>query len=190
MVLASKLTNIIAYTQKILTYPWCSPYSRETYRYTPLLALLLAPNEWLHPSFGKYLFAACDILNGYIIYLLVKKENTTKIATVCASVHLLNPMVFSISTRGSSEALLCTFVLLTLYASLRSHWKSSAMLLGLSTHWKIYPFIYGVSLVGVLGSSTSPSAQGWKRLINGKTIQFGVISAGTFGMLNVFCYLV
>jgi GPI mannosyltransferase 1 subunit M len=64
------------------------------------------------------------------------------------------------------------------------------MLLGLSTHWKIYPFIYGVSLVGVLGSSTSPSAQGWKRLINGKTIQFGVISAGTFGMLNVFCYLV
>ncbi|KAF7346917.1 Small COPII coat GTPase SAR1 [Mycena venus] len=47
------------------------PYTQETCCYTPLLALLLVPNEWLHFSFGKYLFAACDIFNGALIYDLL-----------------------------------------------------------------------------------------------------------------------
>lgn len=166
-----------------------SPYSRETYRYTPLLALLVTPNEWLHASFGKYLFAACDILNGYIIYSLLSTRSPqhTRQATICSAFHLLNPMVFSISTRGSSESVLCTFVLLTLYAALRDRWISSAMLLGLSTHWKLYPVIYGVSLVGVLGS---PGRTGWKRLVSARTLQFAFVSAATFMLLNLSCYLV
>src|SRR6202161_1340819 len=99
--------------------PATSPYRRETYRYTPLLALLLTPNEWLHPSFGKYLLAACDILKGVLIYKLLvyvdppdipprpttyqppskelrtssSPQTTTFRATVYTSLHLLNPLV-------------------------------------------------------------------------------------------------
>ncbi|KDR73659.1 hypothetical protein GALMADRAFT_251441 [Galerina marginata CBS 339.88] len=194
------------------------PYTRETYRYTPLLALLLAPNGWLHPAFGKYVFALCDIVNGVIIYQLLKTEilpghmalqkekksaKATKPrfsndwverwSTIYASFHLLNPLVFSISTRGSSESVLSLFVLLTLYASLNGRWDTTAILLGLSTHWKIYPIIYGVGCLGVVGGSGREVRSFMdyvKTLINLKTFRFTLISAGTFIALGVGCYAI
>ncbi|EIW85091.1 glycosyltransferase family 50 protein [Coniophora puteana RWD-64-598 SS2] len=191
-----------------------SPYDRDTYRYTPLLALLATPNEFIHKSFGKYLFAACDILNGFLIYRatsghpsrssLVQRvpdtstyqvnqvddnqPNIKRRAILFAAIHLLNPMVFSISTRGSSESVLTTFVLLTLVSALESRWDAAAIYLGLSTHWKIYPVIYGVSCVGVLGGQV-PSAQGClRRFVNHRTLRFTAISAGTFFALCGVCY--
>ncbi|KAJ6502378.1 glycosyltransferase family 50 protein [Mycena sanguinolenta] len=179
------------------------PYTRETYRYTPLLALLLAPNDWLHPSFGKYLFAACDIFNGVLIYdLLVSfvlptvqtrdSEHATRLATLYSALHLLNPLVFTISTRGSSESVLSLFVLLTLYAALKGRWDAAAVALGLSTHWKIYPVVYGVACLGVIGGP--PPSSGWKgyfhTLVNPRTIRFTVLSALTFFTLGAACYLV
>jgi phosphatidylinositol glycan class M len=154
----------------------CSPYTRATYRYTPLLAVLLAPNEWIHPSFGKYVFASCDILAGAIIHSLLltivfplqhassnsarktigsSAETTGQDlqadrrvrAAILAGAHLLSPFVFSISTRGSSESILLLFVLGTLACALHGRWSAAAVLLGLSAHWKIYPVIYGVSCV-------------------------------------------
>ena len=35
-----------------------SPYKRSTYRYSPLIAFLLAPNSFIHRSWGKFLFSA------------------------------------------------------------------------------------------------------------------------------------
>ncbi|KAJ7685359.1 glycosyltransferase family 50 protein [Mycena polygramma] len=180
------------------------PYTRETYRYTPLLALLLAPNEWLHPSFGKYLFAACDIFNGGLIYdLLISfvipaspstpltREKATR-ATIYSALHLLNPLVFTISTRGSSESVLSLFILLTLSAALKGRWDVAAVMLGLSTHWKIYPVIYGVACLGVIGGP--PNTPGWKgylrTLFNVRTIRFAALSASTFLALGAGCYLV
>lgn len=212
-----------------------SPYTRETYRYTPLLALLLTPNEWIHPSFGKYLFAACDITNGILIYnLLVSiilpgathhhpeskddKSATTStasdadhpesgtmmtlpislqtLATFYSSIHLLNPLVFSISTRGSSESVLSLFVLLTLYAALNGRWDTAAMMLGMSTHWKIYPVIYGVGCLGAvgLGREGRENGKGWKgyvgSVLNWRVVRFGAVSAGTFVVLGAGCYIV
>ncbi|TFK36321.1 GPI mannosyltransferase 1 [Crucibulum laeve] len=194
-----------------------NPYTRETYRYTPLLALLLTPNDWLHPSFGKYLFALCDIINGVLIYKLLVSEilpsirrkepnpqkfilsprnilkRRQKLATIYAAVHLLNPLVFSISTRGSSESVLSLFVLATLYAALKGRWNAAAVLLGLSTHWKIYPVIYGVSCLGIIGASSGYGGglKGYLRtLVNARTVGFGVISAGTFMLLGVGCYAI
>lgn len=202
------------------------PYTRATYRYTPLLALLLTPNEWLHPSFGKYLFAVCDLLAGMLMYRMLvdiilplgakcegsasssvssadhsqeKPTDTTtadarvleRYATLLVSVHLLNPLVFTISTRGSSEAILLLFVLSTIYCALKRRWNAAAVLLGLSTHWKIYPFIYGVACLGLVGNGVG---RGWKgylrRMVDPRALKFGALSAATFAALGTLMYLI
>ena len=38
-----------------------SPYDRSTYRYTPLLALILIPNVVVKKIWGKALFCAADL---------------------------------------------------------------------------------------------------------------------------------
>lgn len=44
-----------------------SPYLRETYRYTPILAWLLIPSHTIYFGFGKILFAFGDIVAGILI---------------------------------------------------------------------------------------------------------------------------
>lgn len=163
-----------SYLVRLLT-SYHSPYTRATYRYTPLLAVLLAPNAWLHPSFGKFLFAGCDIRAGVLMFRLLvsvmlprttsttanekssrdsfaeekdKDEAVRRQATFLVCLHLFSPLVFTISTRGSSESVLYLFVLSTLYFALKGRWDVAAVLLGLSTHWKIYPLVYGVACLG------------------------------------------
>ncbi|KAG0699664.1 glycosyltransferase family 50 protein [Suillus ampliporus] len=188
------------------------PYTRETYRYTPLLAVLLLPNEWLHPSFGKYLFAACDLVNGALVYkilmshILPSTKQSPNVsekisvrsmrvhATLLAATHLLNPLVFTISTRGSSEAILCTFVLLTLFCALEGRQNATAVMLGLSAHWKIYPIIYGVSCVTAIASQ-GVNGKGWdfaylRRLVGKRALCFALLSAGTFVILGATCYAI
>ncbi|KAJ3543912.1 hypothetical protein NM688_g5801 [Phlebia brevispora] len=195
------------------------PYRRATYRYTPLLAVLLAPNEWIHPAFGKFLFAACDIGAGLLIYRMlirfvlpyaqdtrstpskgkgsVKPATDTRLpvatlaghATLLTATHLLNPLVFSISTRGSSESVLSLFVLASLYCALDARWDAAAVMLGLATHWKIYPFIYGFACLGVIGGSTGHAA--WVgRMVNLRTVRFACVSLATFVALGGMMYLV
>ena len=43
-----------------------SPYARATYRYTPILAWLLIPNQYL-ANWGKIVFSAGDILAGWLM---------------------------------------------------------------------------------------------------------------------------
>ncbi|PIL24220.1 hypothetical protein GSI_13973 [Ganoderma sinense ZZ0214-1] len=201
-----------------------SPYTRATYRYTPLLAVLLAPNEWLHPSFGKFVFAAVDILAGVIMYNLLvsiilpdvnarhmasatsaekhpssapsaaEKGNTMRRrAAFLVSLHLLSPLVFTISTRGSSESVLSLFVLATLYYALKGNWDLCAVFLGLSTHWKIYPFIYGVACLGVIGRQhgLGGGRAGYLRsIVNGHTVRFALISGLTFVGLGATMYAI
>jgi phosphatidylinositol glycan class M len=120
---------------------------------------------------------------------------------VLVALHLLNPIVIGISTRGSSESVLSLLVLLTLFCALRGWWDRTAILLGLSTHWKIFPVIYGVSCVGVIGmehqkdrEKTQPRGV-FPRVVryidvfvNAKTVRFATISAGTFLVLGTLMY--
>ncbi|KAI1131850.1 glycosyltransferase family 50 protein [Nemania abortiva] len=129
-----------------------SPYERETYRYTPLLAWLLYPTTLPGAfcfSLGKVLFAAADLLAGYLIIQVLRRHMGMPLGRACgfASIWLLNPMVATISTRGSSEGLLGVLVTALLWAVLEKRVVLSGVLLGLGVHFKIYPFIYAPAVV-------------------------------------------
>lgn len=128
-----------------------SPYDRETYRYTPLLAWMLLPTTWSNTwfSFGKAIFALGDIIAGWLIVLVLQSAVKMPIdrALKFASIWLLNPMVATISTRGSSEGLLGVMVIALLWATMQRRVLLAGVLLGLGVHFKIYPFIYAPSIV-------------------------------------------
>jgi len=135
-----------------------SPYARDTYRYTPLLAWILLPTAWegsapwstLSFAFGKALFALADVLAGWLVVQLLRQcynFPTERALRYVAAIWLWNPMVANISTRGSSEGLLGVLVAALLWATLTRRAILAGVILGLAVHFKIYPFIYGVSIL-------------------------------------------
>lgn len=106
-------------------------------------------------SFGKTLFAAADLLAGWLIERVLTMRRggsaTTGMpaprARAFAAIWLLNPMVATISTRGSSEGLLAVLVMALLWATLARRVSLAAVLLGVGVHFKIYPFIYAPAIV-------------------------------------------
>jgi phosphatidylinositol glycan class M len=89
-----------------------SPFARATYRYSPLLAYLLVPNSLLHPTWGKLLFSAADLLVGLFIDTILKLRgvpDSTRIWSVVA--WLFNPFTFTIGTRGNCEPIVCAVIL-------------------------------------------------------------------------------
>ncbi|KAL8659482.1 MAG: hypothetical protein Q9202_007096 [Teloschistes flavicans] len=192
-----------------------SPYERETYRYTPLLAWILLPTAWQGAvwfSFGKVLFALSDIVAGWLILLVLKSPSgggmTTAQALKFASIWLLNPMVANISTRGSSEGLLGVMVIALLWAVIQRRIIMAGVLLGLSVHFKIYPFIYGPSIIWALETPTPPeSAEVYSpdpgqsngpespseaiiNFFNRPRLTFIISSLGTFTALNLLMYAI
>lgn len=191
-----------------------SPYERETYRYTPLLAWILLPTArpgaaWF--SFGKGLFALADIIAGWLIVLVLRSPAgggmKTDRALKFASIWLLNPMVATISTRGSSEGLLGVMVVALLWAVLSQRVLLAGVLLGLAVHFKIYPFIYGVSILWYMEPQTqSVSRQtpgSYKQKFSSASIFqsalafftptrmiFLASSLATFMVLNIFMYAI
>jgi len=162
-----------------------SPYDRATYRYTPLVALILTPNHLLHACWGKALFGLADLLIGVLLYRLPPRPQSSSHAKLVTLVWLLNPFVMNISTRGSSESLLGLVVIGFLYSAQRASWDSAACLLGLAVHLKIYPFIYATAIWARLSHPT----QGWLS-INRSQFRFGAISLTTFSLLNLLMYII
>lgn len=170
-----------------------TPYTRDTYRYTPLLAWLLYPTTWggLWFSSGKALFALSDVLAGWLIYRILQTSRgmSKERALKFASIWLLNPMVAQISTRGSSEGLLCVNVIALLWAIEARKIRTAGVLLGLAVHLKIYPFIYGASIVWWLETKTSEPPQNSLlaravRFANRARIEFTLYSLATFILLS------
>ncbi|EDO06015.2 phosphatidylinositol glycan Mannosyltransferase (PIG-M) family protein [Babesia bovis T2Bo] len=119
-----------------------SVYDRHTYRYTPLLALLVTPNVFLHRSFGKLLFSVFDLLAGYMLEGLLEYKSNYLL-----SLWLLNPFVIIISTRGNADCIICFLVIATLYFVRRGQIVYGAIFYGLAVHFKIYPVIYALPFV-------------------------------------------
>jgi len=181
-----------------------SPYDRETYRYPPLLAWMLLPttlsSTWF--SFGKVLFAVGDIVAGWLIVLVLMngKKMSIERALKFASIWLLNPMVATISTRGSSEGLLGVMVIALLWAITQRKIALAGVLLGLGVHFKIYPFIYAPSIIWWLDgdhidSPRPPNSGESKSLItiakdflNDSRMDLIVTSLLTFLLLNTLMY--
>lgn len=173
-----------------------SPYDRATYRYTPLLAWFLLPTTWggLWFEFGKALFAAGDIVAGWLIVHILREQGMSgDRALKFASIWMLNPMVANISTRGSSEGLLAVLVVALLWAALSRRIWLAGVLLGFGVHFKIYPFIYAASIFWWLGRPQSPdtkkaSQQKLFGLISIDQLTLAIASFVAFMSLNLIMY--
>lgn len=181
-----------------------SPYTRDTYRYTPLLAWMLVPTSWGGAwfPFGKVLFSLADVLAGYFVFKVLgssyamEKQRALKFA----SVWLLNPMVANISTRGSSEGLLGLLVSGLVWAALKRKICLAGVLLGLATHFKIYPFVYGVSILWWLDNPAGESKDKVQHTNDGgivaqvlsfptpSRVKFTLSALSTFSLLNLIMY--
>lgn len=179
-----------------------SPYDRETYRYTPLLAWMLLPTSWSNTwfSFGKILFAGGDIVAGWLILLVLRSSSNMSMerALKFSSIWLLNPMVAAISTRGSSEGLLGVMVIALLWAIMQRRMATAGVLLGLGVHFKIYPFIYAPSIIWWLDDehlgSAKPAGKNdvliqLRRFCNTFRLKITAVSLVTFISLNALMYL-
>ena len=168
-----------------------SPYQRLTYRYTPILSLLLTFNHYFFYSFGKLLFIACDVLTGWLIYRILSLRGTSQsLKLVACSFWLLNPLTATVSSRGNGESVLSFLVLLSLYFILRGRLFLSAVAYGLAVHMKIFPIMYSLPLFLFLDkhyTGTSHASPLW-RLLNPARIKFTIYSAATFVITTVFCY--
>ncbi|TEB09254.1 hypothetical protein FA13DRAFT_1114435 [Coprinellus micaceus] len=78
------------------------------------------------------------------------EERRERLATIYSAVHLLNPLVFSISTRGSSESVLSLLVLATLHAAMNERWDLAAVWLGLAHTGRYTQSSTSVSVLGAL----------------------------------------
>ena len=156
-----------------------SPYLRHTYRYTPLLAYLLLPNLYLS-CFGKLVFVSADLLAAFIISKLLLLKNQNPIYSL---IWLLNPLVFNISTRGSSDSISSLLILLTIYFLQTRKTIKAALFFGLAVHFRIYPIIY--SLIFYFWADLDR-----KRFFTRNRVVFTVVSASVFLGLALFFYLV
>ncbi|KAK8104705.1 glycosyltransferase family 50 protein [Apiospora kogelbergensis] len=192
--------------------PRGSPYDRETYRYTPLLAYLLWPTtpaaaaslpgpRALWASWGKVLFAAADLAAGYLLVAVLRRHRglaRPRALRYAGAIWLLNPMVAAISTRGSSEGLLGVLVAALLWAVLERRVVLAGLLLGLGVHFKIYPFVYAPAIVWwmdaerMAGSSSNNSSRDTTISPLARLQRFRVVltlvSLATFAALNLAMY--
>ncbi len=128
-----------------------SPYERNTYRYTPLLAWMLTPNVFWFAEFGKVLFSLCDVYCGKLVYSILHKRKCSENFTLqMTALYLFNPLTMAISTRGSCDALANALVLFSLKSLMFGTILSSAVSFGLAVHFRMYPIIYAVPFIVVL----------------------------------------
>jgi GPI mannosyltransferase 1 subunit M len=131
-----------------------SPYRRATYRYSPLLAIILQPNVTHHEAFGKFLFIIFDILCGLLVIGINNLNddfNNNKLRTnrnlICLCVSLFNPITMTISCRGNAESLMSFLVLLFIYFIKKECFSLAGLTLALAVHLKIYPITYGLAIL-------------------------------------------
>ncbi|KAD2393883.1 hypothetical protein R6Q59_013270 [Mikania micrantha] len=128
-----------------------SSYKRSTYRYSPLIAYILAPNSFIHRSWGKFLFSASDLLVGYFIRSILKLRGVPEnLSIYSVIVWLFNPFTFTIGTRGNCEPIICAIILWVILCIMRGNIFQGDVWYGLVVHMRIYPIIYAIPIILIL----------------------------------------
>ena len=164
-----------------------SPYDRETYRYTPLLAWILIPNCYF-ALYGKIIFSIFDVLAGCLIHASIDARKHGEFSRKLATCFwLFNPLNIVVCTRGNAESIMCILVLLTLVCLKSGYVKISAVVYGLAVHFKVYPIVYALPLYMYCGYIDN--RRGVAIWLNRRGIEFGIISASVFLSLTYGFYL-
>jgi len=164
-----------------------SPYARATYRYPPVLAILLTPNVLIHEVYGKVLFSALDIVVGGLILKigLLRGYNGREIKYALWT-WLFNPFTCTISTRGSCESLTGVLMLLVVHSLLVGDIAKGAIAYGAVVHFRLYPIIHSLMFVAYLSKrdivGNRSLFQNFKFLswVTVQNVKFGVLSALAF----------
>uniref|UniRef100_A0A7S0RXY5 GPI mannosyltransferase 1 n=1 Tax=Pyramimonas obovata TaxID=1411642 RepID=A0A7S0RXY5_9CHLO len=163
-----------------------SPYDRDTYRYTPLLAFALLPNIHVHPAWGKVLFSICDLCVGWLAYtILCMRGCTPRTAAKYTAMWLFNPFTVPIGTRGNCEALVSALLLSVLHSLMHGRIYLAAVVYGVAVHTRIYPIIYALPILLFLNEDYPPCSRRW---FSRNRIVFSVVSATVFVVLFGGCY--
>lgn len=216
------------------------PYARDTYRYTPLLALALGPAyAWdAGALFGKVLFALADVACALLMWAILDERAAMHAheAPGLAGAYtthlpgllwLLNPFPAQIATRGSADSLVGLLVLAFLYLLIRATpevalvqeprvlelpqphdpselrvanqvcWCGAAFCLTLAVHLKLYPVIYGASVLAHLAKYRFHAlqllcgiAKPQRRDVYWLGTEFAALCAVMYLLMNVAVWLV
>jgi len=164
-----------------------SPYDRATFRYTPLLVLVLSP-ALIAPILGRLVLVALTLALPHILL--------SDPAVPFWTTHLLwtlNPIVLNITTRGSPEALPCLLTAALVVSLRRSglgsapgghrKWEyASAAALALAASYKIYPVIYVPTIWAALSRK-----YGW---FGAGVWRFGIVCASVAVVVNAALWAV
>ena len=132
-------------------YQGSSPYDQGTFRYSPLLALLMVPNEAIWAGSGKVLFCLADVMMIPAIYGLIEtpplENNHNGYGQLCSLLWAVNPLSIVICSRGNCDSLTNCLLLWTLYSIKLVRTTNNGLLraglaLGLLVHFRLYPVIY------------------------------------------------
>jgi phosphatidylinositol glycan class M len=151
----------------------CSPYRRATFRYTPLLPLLLSPTL-LHPLLGKLTL----LLSSLLVTPLLLSISPRQSRWPAHILWTLNPLVMNITTRGSPEALVVLPVIAFLALLKRGKIGMAGGVWAVAVGWKLYPIIYGPAVWTFLARR---GRGGWLR----RDVWTSALSAvGSFTVIN------
>ena len=119
-----------------------SPYADPAYKYTPLLAWIMAPSVLLLPEFGKLLFAAADVCCAALVSHLLPAATPAPLRRQAVALVAWNPIVAVVSTRGSCESLLVGLPLLGMLVLARAESVVAlAALHALAVQLRLFPVI-------------------------------------------------
>lgn len=168
-----------------------SPFLRDGYRYSPIFAFLLLPNVILFEAFGKLLFSLFDLLTGWFIYRILSKCHVNQsIALHSAMIWLYNPLPLVVSTRGSSDSIVTSFILATIFFLIQDRIIFAGLLLGSVCHVKIFPLLYLPVIFFFLRKDVISPIQDltlWNPFSK-KRIQFFLFATISFTLLTGYSY--